>query len=310
MENIKVSVIVLTYNHEKYIEQALDSILMQKVSFNYEILVGDDASTDATVPILLEYKKRYPDIIKLFLNKENVGATRNAYNLLMKAEGEYLATCEGDDYWTDENKLQLQVDFLEKHDEFVGCSHNFTIVNEEGISLNNQKLPWVKNNKTVFTLSDFNGIYLPGQPSTYVRRNILNNIDLNMLYRVHNMIGDRTLMLLYLMRGDFAIISRNMSCYRIKKKSVTKSIYGDYTKSIFVDYEITLKLEEIALMRNINLDTTPFKKMLFAKASLLYILSLNQNYLKICQDLYDRNKKLSYFLSIPNYISSIFRRII
>ena len=90
-----VSVIVLTYNHEKYIKQALDSILRQKVNFDYEILIGDDASTDNTVKVLKEYKSKFPNIIKLFLNEVNLGATRNAYNLLVNAKGKYLATCEG-----------------------------------------------------------------------------------------------------------------------------------------------------------------------------------------------------------------------
>ena len=89
MENKRpmVSVIVLTYNHEKYIKEALDSILMQKVNFDYEILIGDDASSDNTVKILKKYQNRYPNIIRLFLNKINLGGTYNAYNVLINAKG-------------------------------------------------------------------------------------------------------------------------------------------------------------------------------------------------------------------------------
>lgn len=90
-----VSVIVPTYNHEKYIRKALDSILMQEVPFLYEILIGDDASCDETQDILHEYQERYPDKIRLFLHKENIGATRNSYELLTNAKGRYLATLEG-----------------------------------------------------------------------------------------------------------------------------------------------------------------------------------------------------------------------
>ena len=87
---------------------------MQKVNFKYEILVGDDCSSDDTQNVLKEYQKSNPSLFRLFLRDSNIGATKNAYELLINARGKYLATCEGDDYWTDENKLQIQVDFLEK----------------------------------------------------------------------------------------------------------------------------------------------------------------------------------------------------
>lgn len=306
-----VSVIVLTYNHENYVSQALDSILRQVVKFDYEILVGDDASTDATVPILLKYKKKYPDIIKLFLNKENVGATRNAYNLLMKAKGEYLATCEGDDYWTDNNKLQIQVDFLENNMDFIGCSHEFTIVDKVGKKRRNQVLPWVKNKNDVFTINDFQGIFLPGQPSTFVRRNIINELDLNNLFTAHNMIGDRTLMLMYLMHGSFAILHKNMSCYRINDSSITRTIYSDGGSHVLTDYEITLKLERIASLNHFELDTTIFKRILFAKAFLYCCLTQKLEYLKLCQTIFKKNnQKIRLFLEVPHLlIILLWRRI-
>ena len=108
---VMVSVIVLTYNHEKYICQALDSILMQKTNFTYEILVGDDASTDRTPNILQDYQLNYPNIFRLFLRKTNQGPTGNAYPLFFEARGKYIATCEGDDFWCTAEKLQKQVDF-------------------------------------------------------------------------------------------------------------------------------------------------------------------------------------------------------
>ena len=104
-ENPCVSVTVLTYNHEKYIARALDSILMQKGAFSFEILIGDDASQDGTVKILKEYKEKYPQTIRLFLNTRNIGATKKSYQLLINAKGKYLATCEGDDYRTEPEKM-------------------------------------------------------------------------------------------------------------------------------------------------------------------------------------------------------------
>ena len=124
-EDILVSVICITYNQEKYIGQCLESMLCQKTNFKYEIIVHDDASTDRTREIIREYELRYPDIIKPIYQEENkysqdIWVTDCA---LEKASGKYLAFCEGDDYWCDENKLQLQFDFMEANEAFSLCFH-------------------------------------------------------------------------------------------------------------------------------------------------------------------------------------------
>ena len=301
-----VSVVVLTYNHEKYIKQALDSILMQKVNFDYEILIGDDASTDNTVKILEEYQNKYPNVIKLFLNKANLGATQNAYNVLMKVKGKYLATCEGDDYWTDVNKLQIQVDYLEKNKDLVGCSHYFTVVDETGNPYK-KYIEWVKV-KEIFTLKDFEGIYLPGQPSTFLRRNLIlnNKINLNYLITTHRMIGDRTLMLLWLMNGDFGLIKEYMSAYRIdleKKESITGKLYRNKIESIYLDYTITKKLENICRKYNKKVSFSKFKKIIFAKAVYFWILSkFNDDSFKcIKYILQDRNYNFLFIIYTPYY---------
>lgn len=310
MENMKVSVIVLTYNHEKYIKQALDGILMQKVDFDYEILVGDDGSKDRTVDILKEYKNKFPEKIKLILNKKNIGATKNAYNILMKANGKYLATCEGDDYWTDENKLQIQVDFLENNPQYVGCTHKFTIVDEYGEKLKNQYLSWIKPKK-IFTLNDFQGIYMPGQPSTFVRKNIKNNVDLEYLYKVHDMIGDRILMLLYLMEGNFFSLDQYMSCYRKQSNSITKKLYQNNIDAIKNDYEITLNLEKICKLHNIILDTTEFRKILFVKSIIFYFYTFNKNYLYVVVEMLKINyRNILYVLDVPFYIIKYLWRLL
>jgi len=118
-----LSIGVITYNHSSYIRQCLDSILMQKVGFDYEIVVGDDCSTDGTKDVLEEYKKLYPDKFVLLIKDDNEGISKNYQSVLTRCKGEYVALCEGDDYWTDKDKLQKQIDFLECHKEygFVGC---------------------------------------------------------------------------------------------------------------------------------------------------------------------------------------------
>lgn len=113
-----LSVGILTYNQEKYIRQCLDSVLMQVVKFDYEIVVGDDASTDGTQNILREYASCYPEKFVLLLGDKNEGISMNYKKVLSSCRGKYVALCEGDDYWTVDDKLQKQVDFLESHQEF------------------------------------------------------------------------------------------------------------------------------------------------------------------------------------------------
>jgi glycosyltransferase involved in cell wall biosynthesis len=120
----RAAVMVITYNQAAFIPQTLDSILAQKVNFSWEILVADDGSTDGTRAIILDYQKRFPDLIKVFLRETNLGTFRNTVRLIEDAEADFLAICEGDDYWTDENKLQKQVDFLSQNSGFVSCCHN------------------------------------------------------------------------------------------------------------------------------------------------------------------------------------------
>lgn len=124
-----VSVCCITYNHAKFIGQALESFLNQNTSFSYEILVYDDASNDGTRDILKEYELKYPQIIRVFYSSENqysqgVRLLNLRYNL-PRARGKYIATCDGDDFWTDPLKLQKQVDFLESNPEVVMCFHGF-----------------------------------------------------------------------------------------------------------------------------------------------------------------------------------------
>ncbi len=126
MEEIKVSVLCLAYNHEKYIRNALDGFIMQKTSFKFEVLIHDDASTDNTAAIIREYEEKYPDIIKPIYQTENQHSKRVPISrqlLLPIAQGKYIAWCEGDDFWTDPYKLQKQYDFLESHPEYIECVH-------------------------------------------------------------------------------------------------------------------------------------------------------------------------------------------
>lgn len=126
MEDVMLSVIITTYNHEKYIRDAIEGILSQKTDFRYEILVHDDASTDGTADIIREYEIKYPGVVKGIYETENQfqKGSLNKVAFDLKREGKYFAFLDGDDYWIDRKKLQKQVEFLELHEDYSMCMHN------------------------------------------------------------------------------------------------------------------------------------------------------------------------------------------
>lgn len=134
---MKISVICYTYNHRNFIRKAMDGFLMQETGYPYEIIVHDDASTDGTQDILQEYQAKYPNRIKLVLQEENLYSQNSDCKEIDRqvfriAQGEYIAICEGDDYWTDPAKLEKQVSYMESHPECKLCAHEAIIVDVEG----------------------------------------------------------------------------------------------------------------------------------------------------------------------------------
>lgn len=126
--DIMVSVCCITYNHKQFIGQAIDGFLSQKTNFKFEVIIGDDCSTDGTSDIVKAYADEYPGIINLISGNKNVGAHENMRRVVKCCSGKYIALCDGDDYWTDPFKLQKQVDFLEQNTEYVTCCHYTRVI--------------------------------------------------------------------------------------------------------------------------------------------------------------------------------------
>jgi glycosyltransferase involved in cell wall biosynthesis len=135
----KLSIIVPTFNHSKFITQMLEGVFVQKTDFDVEIIIGDDASTDDNAMIIKAYAEKYPSKIKAFLHSKNLGPAEprelggknNVGFLFGQSKAEYIALCEGDDFWTDPLKLQKQVDFLDKNPEYSLCHHQLEIIYED-----------------------------------------------------------------------------------------------------------------------------------------------------------------------------------
>ncbi len=118
-----VSIKMITYNHEQYIAQAIEGVLLQETEFPIELVIGEDCSTDRTREIILEYQKQHPDVIRVITSEHNVGMKRNNWRTIGACRGAYMAFCEGDDYWTDRNKLQKQVEWLEANRDCSAVFH-------------------------------------------------------------------------------------------------------------------------------------------------------------------------------------------
>ena len=132
--NPLLSILCITYNHDKFIGEAIDSWLEQKIDFQIEIIIGDDCSTDNTVLEIKKYLKSN-NYIKLIERSKNIGFMNNFIDTYKQCNGKYIAICEGDDYWSDKNKLQMQVDFLENNKDYVLTHTNvFTLNNENKLS--------------------------------------------------------------------------------------------------------------------------------------------------------------------------------
>jgi len=126
----KVSVVVITYNHENFIDQTIESIVTQETTFQIEVLIGDDFSTDGTRAKILEWERRYPQLIRPLLHDANLGPTHNFNSAMKVSRGEYVAMIEGDDYWSDVRKLQKQSDCLDANQDASLCFHLHDVYND------------------------------------------------------------------------------------------------------------------------------------------------------------------------------------
>lgn len=224
MDKPLVSICSITYNHAPYIRQCLDGFLIQKTNFKYEIIIHDDASTDGTAEIIKEYVEKYPDLITPIFQTENQ-YSKGVRGMFPKfcfprAQGKYIALCEGDDYWTDPLKLQKQVDFLESHPDYVMCSHRFKqYMQKEGI----YKDDWygeVPNGITYELKSLIHGFWFHVPLTVMFRRDILCLAE----YEKYPYSKDATLFFHLLQKGRGFMIPEFMGMYRVHSGGVWSGV--------------------------------------------------------------------------------------
>lgn len=207
---MKVSVLVVTYNHEKSVAQALDSVLMQQVSFDYEIIITEDCSTDSTRDIIIGYQERYPDRIRSLLSEHNLGLLVVLVRGIQASQGQYIALLDGDDYWTSPHKLQKQVDFLDNHPECVTCFHNVLVFYDD-----NSQEPYYSNppdQKEISTLEDLlEGCFIM-TCSTMFRRSVLGKLP--DWFSTTEVVGDWAAHIAVAEYGEIGYINEVMGAYR------------------------------------------------------------------------------------------------
>ncbi len=224
-KEIIVSICCATYNHQKYIRDAIESFLMQKTTFPFEILIHDDASTDGTADIIREYEVKYPDIIKPIYQTENQYSRGiNPYLAFVypRAQGKYIALCEGDDYWIDPLKLQKQVDFLEVNPDCSLCFHA-----SKSIRNNNPEDFVIKRPKSIPNDNKFEmkhailggGGFMATNSMLFLRKHINERPE----WMNRSPAGDLPLMLLLASNGKIGYIDDLMSVYRVMSSSTSWS---------------------------------------------------------------------------------------
>lgn len=250
MNNILVSICCITYNHEKYIRDAIEGFLMQQTSFNYEVIIADDCSTDNTDVIIKEYIQKHPkgNIIKYFRHEKNIGMMPNFVFALRQCTGKYIALCDGDDYWTDPLKLQKQVDFLEKNEDYVLVAHNIDIKNGDTVE-------HFEKTQVEYFLSDF---YESSCLSTasVVFKNI-GSIDLKKICGA--LVGDWPLFIMLAENGRIGFMKEYMAVYRVHANGVWS---GDTNKEKYT-IEILKSLIEVFPQYKTQIKDAILNKMLY-----------------------------------------------
>lgn len=234
----KVSVFVVTYNHENFISQCIDSILMQKTNFEYEIVIGEDKSTDNTLEICRQYAIKHKNI-KLIESEKNIGLISNWIRTIKACTGKYIAMCEGDDYWLDLNKLQIQVDFMDGNSEYVMCFTNTYLLNDKNGNMEIAKKQIWDSESTLGLLqhNDFltDDYILPGHTSSLLFRN--NLIEYFPKWLLKAEVCDLPLILMLSRYGMAKFINIPTSVYRqheMNLSSINFSFFNLYNNRIYI----------------------------------------------------------------------------
>jgi glycosyltransferase involved in cell wall biosynthesis len=271
-DDLKVSICMISYNHEKYIHDAIKGVVSQKTGFKFELIIGDDYSTDNTRGICLSYQEKYPEIIKLLPSDQNLGVSVNFTRTLMECKGEYIALCEGDDFWTDSGKLQKQVHFLDSNPEYSFCFHNASLT---GGNYQMTRSYFVNNNKGKYDYIDFltNDSFPPLSSIMYRNYPGLLKPFINCSLKARDII----LTLLILEKGTGFYFDEIMSCRRLHESGVWSGL-NTYNK---LNTQIQIRKEYLEYYKNHKFSKALSKNLINKLFSLNRILFKEHRYFKL-----------------------------
>jgi glycosyltransferase involved in cell wall biosynthesis len=236
MDQPVVSVVLITYNHEQYIVHAIESVLAQQTEFPCEILISEDCSTDSTRDILSKYQQRYPEQIQLLLSERNQFDNQVVTRALLAAKGQYVALLEGDDYWTNTNKLQRQVEFLNENQGHAICFHGVRYIYEPGMGKEQEHLRPAATMTLRELLREGN---LKFRTCSMVLRNGLLKKYPEWFNRVY--CGDWALTLLYAEQGSVGYIDEVMAAYRIHPNGIWSRLGAIERAQRAIEFHETIK---------------------------------------------------------------------
>jgi glycosyltransferase involved in cell wall biosynthesis len=220
--DVVLSVLVITYNHEPYIAKALDSILAQNTKFGFVVKVFDDCSSDKTGEIIRSYSEKYPEKIKAFISEANLGAKANIIKAFLEIEGKYFCVLEGDDYWCDNDKIELQLEALENNDTLIGCGHNTNLMRNGAISEEPILKPDQYKTGQLFNILDVIEGRFYSHTSAIIYRKPAPEILAKFL-KIKNVtvkLGDFFTLMFFAQYGNLFYIDRVMSVYRINSNGI------------------------------------------------------------------------------------------
>jgi len=258
-----VNILILTYNQENYIAEAIESVLMQETVFRYRIVIADDHSTDKTQKVCSDYKLKYPDKIELIFHKKNLGAVKNFYTAYQSCNAKYLAMLDGDDYWTSHLKLQKQIDFLENNSDFSACFHpvHYLTLN----STENCIFP-LNVKKNCLEIEDAIALPTTGwiimTSSVIYRKQALGNLP---GWFTKFKLGDWSLALLAAFHGKIFFLNEILGAYRVNSTSLMQSTH-------FANHKVILTL--LGIFKEYNKHTNyQFRNLVYIQLQyLLYQL--------------------------------------
>ena len=253
-----LSVCLITYNHVKYIEQAIEGVLMQQTNFSFDLIIADDFSIDGTREIVINYKKKYPALIKLILQQKNVGAAQNWIELITTPSAKYIAYFEGDDYWTDPLKLQKQVDFLEANEDYAICFHRVCEWrNGEDIRLSTLNNSTEEETYTIEDLAVNNFIHTP---SVIFRNGLIKQMP---DWFVDSPVGDYPLHMLNARSGKIKYLPEPMAVYRDSVGIWSTQTYQYRLKKGIIMLDLlTQHFDEANVLKNLVTQQVNFYKSL------------------------------------------------